>query len=213
MTDASQNTSRLGRRSFVALAMAALGAGVVALRTTPAMALGTNEAEGFITEVVTELRGLVQNGRGGAEGAAEFLALLERKSSLDAVGKFAMGRTWNDMNGDQQAAYSKAFRSYISNTYQNRFGEYAGEDISVTGSTDAGKKGVLVKSVLKRPGAADVNLEWLVSDRSGETRLSDIIFEGVSLAITLRETFGGMVETRGGNIDSFIEDLGTSKGA
>jgi len=213
MTYFGKNSPVMGRRSFMAMSVSVIGGGLVALKAGAARALGTSDAEAFVTEVLGELRTLVQNGRGGADGAAEFLKLLEQKASIDAVGKFAMGRTWNAMSDSQKAAYQQAFRIYISNTYQNRFGEYAGEDIVVTGSTDAGSKGVLVKSTLKRPSAEDVDLEWLVSDRGGAVKLSDVIFEGVSLAITLRETFGGMVESRNGDIDKFIADLGTSKGA
>ena len=194
----------------------ALGFGAVAMAAFPfanARALGASEAEDFIRAVVTDLRGLIEAGASGPDGAAQFLDLLEAKSSLSAVAKFAMGRNWREMSDGQKDAYGVAFRTYISQTYQNRFSEYAGEDIEVTGSVDAGRKGVLVKSLLKRPEGAPIVVEWLVSDRSGETRLSDIVFEGVSLAITLRETFGGMVDARGGDIDQFIADLAASEGA
>lgn len=194
-------------------AIAVTCGGVLALQGFRAAALSTTEAESFVTGVIEELRKLINDGRDGAEGAAEFLALLERKSSLEAVGKFAIGRTWRDMSAPQQAAYQEAFRGYISRTYQNRFNEYNGEDIIVVGAIDAGAKGVLVKSRLTRPSAKPVEVEWLVSDRSGAPLLSDVVFEGVSLAITLRETFGGMLEKRKGDIDAFIKDLGASSGA
>ena len=197
------------RRAFAGLVFG----GVAALAAPAAHALSTAEAETFIEGVVADLRTLVDNGKSGPEGAAEFLSLLERKASLDAVGKFAVGRSWLEMSDAQKTAYGAAFRSYISQTYQNRFGEYAGEDVVLNGSVDAGRKGVLVKSLLKRPSAESIVVEWLVSDRSGETRLSDIVFEGVSLAITLREIFGGMIESRGGDIDKFIADLAASSGA
>ncbi|MEM7524222.1 MAG: ABC transporter substrate-binding protein [Pseudomonadota bacterium] len=197
------------RRSALALAVGA----AALVSAGPAAALDAGAARTFVEEVVVELRRLVDNKLDGPDGAAEFLTLLERRASLTAVGKFAVGRSWREMSDTQQADYQTAFRSYISRTYQNRFGEYAGEDIDVTGAVDAGRKGVLVTSVLKRPGAASVAVEWLVSDRSGETRLSDILFEGVSLAITLRETFGGMIDKRNGDVDRFIKDLAASDGA
>ena len=201
--------SRLSRRGALAL-----GIGLAAaLNVGDARAQAPADAENFIRSVIEELRGLIQAGDSGPDGAAKFLTILEDRAALDAVAKFAMGRNWLEMNDTQKGDYAVAFRSYISRTYQNRFSEYAGEDIVVTGSVDANRKGVLVKSLLKRPQAADIDVEWLVSDRSGAKRLSDIIFEGVSLAITLRETFGSMVEARGGDIDRFIADLAASQGA
>lgn len=191
----------------------ALAAGAFAVGAGRAEALSTTDAESFVSGLIADLRALVKNDRKGAEGAAEFLALLERKSALDTVGRFAVGRAWREMSAAQRDAYQTAFRAYISRTYQKRFGEYGGEDIEVSGSLDAGAKGVLVKSVVIRPSATPIAVEWLVDDRSGGTLLSDIIFEGVSLAITLRETFGGMIEKRQGDIDLFIADLIASQGA
>lgn len=196
------------RRVFIA-AIAASGL----LGASGAQAVSSSDAERYVGAVAGELQALAKARKGGAEGAADFLALLERRASLNAVGKFAMGRAWLDMSDAQRAAYQTAFRGYISRTYQKRFSEYRGEAIQVTGSVDAGRKGVLVKSVLKRPNAPEVGVEWLVNDRSGDTRVSDVIFEGVSLAITLREIFTGMVETRGGDIDRFIADLNGADGA
>ena len=143
----------------------------------------------------------------------QFLTLLEQKGAVPQVGKFAMARNWREMSDTQQNAYQAAFRGYISRTYAKRFGDYSGEDIIVNGSVDAGRKGVLVKSTLKNPSGQDAAVEWLVTDRLGPAKIADIIFEGISLSITLREVFGGMVEKRNGDIDLFIADLNASEGA
>lgn len=201
-------TKNISRRGALALA-----AGAMALSANRAFALSTADAEEFVKGVVAEMRKLIDDDRAGAAGAAEFLAVLERKAALNAVGKFAVGRTWRDMSEAQQGAYQTAFRSYISNTYQNRFTEYNGEDIKVGGAIDAGAKGVLVKSSLTRPNAQPVAVEWLVNDRSGAPLLADVTFEGVSLAVTLRETFGAMLEKHKGDVDAFIAELNASKGA
>lgn len=198
----AMNTTRRGALSLLA--------GVPALALAgPSLALGASEAEGFVTTVIGDLRRLVE----GGAGPDQFLALLEAKAAVSQVGKFAMARNWREMSGGQQDAFQAAFRGYISRTYAKRFAEYQGEDVMVTGSTDAGSKGVLVKSVLKRPGAQDTAVEWLVTDRLGPPKIADIVFEGISLSITLREVFGGMVEKRNGDIDRFIADLNTAEGA
>lgn len=173
------------------------------------LALGVSEAEKFITAVIADLRSLVSR----KASADEFLSLLDQKGAIPQVGKFAMARNWRDMSGGQQDAYQAAFRGYISRTYAKRFADYRGEDIAVIGSTDAGSKGILVKSALKRAGQPDTTLEWLVTDRLGPPKVADIIFEGISLSITLREVFGGMVDKRNGDIDRFIQDLNSSEGA
>lgn len=201
--------TRVSRRGVLALAAGA----AMTFAAGGASALTTADAETFVKGVVEDLRKLIDDDRKGPEGAAEFLSLLERKAALDAVGKFAIGRTWRDMNESQQAAYLKAFRSFISNTYQNRFDEYNGEDVKVGGAIDAGAKGVLVKSTLVRPNNKPIAIEWLVTDRTGAPLLADITFEGVSLAVTLRENFGSVLEKNQGDVDKFIAELNASTGA
>lgn len=196
------NISRRGALGLIAGASTAALAG-------PSWALNGAEAENFVTTVIADLRALVSR----KASAEEFLDLLDQKGAIPQVGKFAMARNWREMSGGQQDTYQAAFRGYISRTYAKRFSDYSGEDIIVTGSTDAGRKGVLVKSLLKRPNAQDTTVEWLVTDRLGPPKVADIIFEGVSLSITLREVFGGMVDKRNGDIDLFIQDLNASEGA
>jgi len=196
--------------TFTRRGVAALLAGAsVAAIAGPAAALSGAEAESFIEGVVADLRKLVQ----AKADSDQFLTLLEQKGAVPQVGKFAMARNWREMSDTQQNAYQAAFRGYISRTYAKRFGDYSGEDIIVTGSVDAGRKGVLVKSTLKNPSGQDAAVEWLVTDRLGPAKIADIIFEGISLSITLREVFGGMVEKRNGDIDLFIADLNASEGA
>ena len=92
-------------------------------------------------------------------------------------------------------------------SYTKSIGNYNGQTLVVTGAQDAGARGVLVSSALRAAGVQDVKLDWLVSDRSGDLRIVDVVAEGVSLAITQREEFAAMVEARQGDIDRFIADL------
>lgn len=195
--------------TFTRRGVAALLAGASVAIANPAAALSGAEAESFIEGVIADLKKLVQ----AKADSDQFLALLEQKCAVRQVGKFAMARNWREMSDTQQNAYQAAFRGYISRTYAKRFGDYSGEDIIVNGSVDAGRKGVLVKSTLKNPPGQNAAVEWLVTDRLGPAKIADIIFEGISLSITLREVFGGMVEKRNGDIDLFIADLNASEGA
>ena len=52
-----------------------------------------------------------------------------------------------------------------------------------------------------------ISVDWLVSDRSGKTAISDLAVEGISLAITQREVILAMLEARRGNVDQLITDM------
>ena len=192
---------------FLPTRRGALALGLFALLARPAAALAPADAERFIRDLVDEATAIVQ--RDAAQGARvdAFLRLLREKAALEAIARFTMGLNWRQMSAAQQARFIAAFENYAARVYSARVGDYAGQTIEVTGAQDMGRKGVLVRSLLKSPGAADLVVEWLVDDRSGKPQLVDLIAEGVSLSISQREEFAAMVEQRGGDIDRFIADL------
>lgn len=173
-----------------------------------AAALQPAEAEGFVAAIADEMLGIVSKASAGNPRADAFLALFRRVAALEDIGRFTMGQHWRTMSPAQQKSFLEAFERYASRAYTNRIGEYNGQTLEVRGAQDMGRRGVLVRSVLKQPGAQDVAIEWLVSDRNGKPQVVDLVAEGVSLAIAQREEFAAMVERRGGDYDRFISDLG-----
>lgn len=173
----------------------------------PAMALQPAEAERFVASIADEMLAIVSKASAGNPRTEAFLALFRRVAALDDIGRFTMGQHWRTMSPAQQKAFLEAFERYASRAYTNRIGEYNGQTLEVRGAQDMGRRGVLVRSVLKQPGAQDVAIEWLVSDRNGKPQVVDLVAEGVSLAIAQREEFAAMVERRGGDYDRFISDL------
>lgn len=183
------------------------GVGALAAMPRAAGALAPAEAERFITRIVDEIIAIVREATPGNTRADEFLALFRRVAALPDIGRFTMGVHWRQMSEAQKAAFLDAFEGYAARAYTQRIGEYNGQTLEVTGSQDMGRRGVLVRSALKQPGAQDLAIEWLVSDRNGTAQVVDIVAEGVSLAIAQREEFAGMLERRGGDYDRFITDL------
>jgi phospholipid transport system substrate-binding protein len=176
---------------------------IAASAVTPALALDGAEARKFVETMGAELIEILRTAKPGAERADEFLDLFRRAAALPQIGRFTMGLNWRQMTEAQQAA----FESHAVRSYTKSIGDYSGQVLIVTGTQDAGQRGVLVSSVLRAQGAQDVRLDWLVSDRSGKPQVVDVVAEGVSLAITQREEFAAMVEARRGDIDRFIADL------
>ncbi len=190
----------LTRRQSLALTVAALAA-------TPARALEPSEAQGFVRALIDEATEIVRRDARGGARPEEFLRFLREKAALQAIARFTMGLNWRDMSDAQRARFVEAFEGYAARVYAARVGDYADQTIEIVGAQDAGRKGVLVRSLLKTPGAQDISVEWLVDDRSGAPQLVDLIAEGVSLSISQREEFAAMVEQRGGDIERFIADL------
>jgi phospholipid transport system substrate-binding protein len=183
------------------------GLGLALAAPAAARAVEPAEATAFIEKLTSDLTAILKRTSATDARVDEFLSLFRRTTALPDIGRFTMGLNWRSMSEGQQQRFLDAFERYAARVYVARIGEYTGQTIEVDSAQDVGRKGVLVKSTLKTPGAEDVAVEWLVNDRSGELQLVDIIAEGVSLAITQREEFAAMVDKRNGDIDRFISDL------
>lgn len=192
------------RRAAMALGVGAVLAGAVA---TPVRALDPDAAKSHVRVTVDEVLELVR-APGAAEGkSGAFRAILEKRAAMPQIARFAAGRLWKQMNGDQQGRYTDAFTHYISTIYARRFQEYSGQEVVLGSTRDKGRRGVEVESRVEGGGQPVVNVSWLVSDRPGRTVLADIVIEGVSLAITQREEIAAIYTKQGNDADKLIDFL------
>jgi len=193
-------------RIFRPLRNAALAFCLLAFQAPQAFALSDSEATAFVQTVVDRVIGLINANPTTEARRSEFRGVLTDVAAMPQIGKFAAGRSWREMNEAQQGKYETVFVDYIATVYARRFEEYSGETLKVTGNQAMGDGVFVVKTEVMRPGAQPIRIEWLVSDRSGATRIDDITIEGVSLAITQREEFAAMI-AKTGSIDAFLAEL------
>lgn len=190
----------------------ALGTGLsfalpAAFVTRPAYALSPDAARSHVEEAVEAVLSLVRASGDAASKASKLAAVLERYAAMPQIARFAAGLAWRDMNSAQQGQYTEAFLHFLSTVYARRFGEYAGQTVTVGGVSDSGKRGLTVSSTVSQSGGQPILVDWLVTDRPGRIVIADIVIEGVSLLITQREEIAAMLSARQGNIDKLIADL------
>ena len=207
----------IDRRNLLRSAMAGLVA-VALLLPAAASALTKDEAADFVSATIKDVAALMQSDATSAAKAAELRQIMERRGAMPEIARFVAGTVWRGMSEAQRESFVTAFTGYISGIYARRFQEYAGEAKEVAQGemftlgdvTDAGKKGMLVRTRIQRANEAPVVVDWLVSDSPGKTVIADIVIEGVSLLVTQREEIGSMLEARGGNVDKLIEHLASA---
>ena len=192
------------RRSFIT---AAASAGALALFAGGAAALEASAAKAHVEATVTELLAIVQGSGDTGAKARSLETVMESRAAMPQIAQFAAGRAWRDMSDGQKTDFSKAFAGFLSKIYARRFQGYAGETVTVSGTSDEGRKGILVRSMVTQSSGAPVTVEWLVTDRPGRIVIADIVIEGVSLLLTQRDEVAGMLQSRGGDVDRLIADL------
>jgi phospholipid transport system substrate-binding protein len=180
-------------------ALAALGA--------PARAATTAGATAFVTGLTQELLALVTSGKADAQVYAGFDSILARYADMPAIGASVLGPPWRGATPAQKQAFVAAFQHYLSRRYGKQFRDYRSAKFQVTGAKDGGKAGILVATKVLRPGQDAIAVDWQVSDRSGQTKVVNLIIEGVSMLATERAQIGAMLDAQKGSLDRLTAQL------
>ncbi|MEO1564054.1 MAG: ABC transporter substrate-binding protein [Pseudomonadota bacterium] len=183
-----------------------LAAGV-AFAATPSFALSESEAISLVTSLVEDVQSVIDSGQSGNALYRSFEGIFDRYADVPIIARSSLGVTWRSASDSQKRRYTDAFGTYVARKYGQRFGEFAGAEMTVTGASQT-QRGYVVTSDVKLPSGSTVAVEWQVSDASGSNRVFDIYIEGISMLITERGEIGAMLDARGGNLDQLIADMG-----
>lgn len=198
----------IDRRQLIHATAALAAAGLL---PATALALTEDAAKKVVRETVDSLLELARSNGDAASKAKQLLEIMDKRAAMPQIARFAAGVSWRSMSDAQHKRFVDAFGKYLSTIYARRFQEYSGKPsadaFSIGKVTDAGRKGMVVNTRIKRSDGPPVSVDWLVTDQPGRPVIADIIIEGVSMLITQRDEIGAMLEKRGGNIDKLIDDL------
>ncbi len=194
-------TSDPTRRRVLAggLALAALALLPARLRADPAA-----RAQSLVRGLSDELIGLLRSGRSEAQLYADFERLLARNGDMPVVAASILGPPWRAASAAEKQAFVAAFQTYLARKYGRQFRDYQNAGIEVGRARDAGRSGVLVETVVTRPGAEDLRVDWQVSERSGAPKVVNIVIEGVSMLTNERAEVGALLEAQGGDLARLI---------
>ena len=189
------------RRGFLGL----MGAGL-ALIATPVRALNTDGARVLVEKSLAEVYNVINSGQPAPQMYQAFEAIFARYADVDIIARSALGPAARQVGGAEFAAYKQAFQGYIGRKYGKRFREFIGSKIEVTGAKPV-KSFFAVTSVAYLKGRSPMEVEWHVSDKSGQSRYFNIIIEGVNMLASERAEVGAMLAKRGGDIAALTADL------
>lgn len=195
------------RRAFLSLAGAAVL--TVALQAGNAFASSPEAARALVQNVSAQVINLIKQPGSAASKAPQLKAIMQQNLDMRQVAGFALGRYARGTNPAQRDRYVAVYSDYVARLYANRFSEYGGETITVTGAQDVGRKGFFVNSTVNFNGQT-VNIGWQVrANRSGELKIVDISVDGLSMAESQRSEFTRMISELGGDVDAFTTRLQT----
>lgn len=144
----------------------------------------------------------------------EIDATLASVIDFNWIARNVMGVYGKSASADQRAAFAKAFRTGLVETYGRGLLSYSDQEIVVLpgGEDYAGKRKVSVRQEI-RGVDANYPLEYSMGlSKSGQWRIINVIINGVNLGVTFRNQFVQAAQKNGGDIDSVIANWDSKAG-
>ncbi len=138
---------------------------------------------------------------------ARFRQLFSEDFDVPGIARFVLGRYWRVATEPQQQEFVKLFADYIALAYSNRLVEYSGETLRVTGSRPAPDGSVVSSEIVRPNGAPPAKVDWVLTPHDGAYKISDVVVEGVSMAVTQRSEFASVIQRNGGQVQGLITAL------
>jgi phospholipid transport system substrate-binding protein len=132
---------------------------------------------------------------------------------MKRVATFTLGKYADSASPADKAAFAAAFQSYAVAVYQSYLGKYAGQTLTVTGSTTPAADDAVVSTVLNEPGGrGGMEIDFRVRSNTGSPVIVDFSVAGIWLAPEERDQFVAFLDRNGGSIPALITHLDELRG-
>jgi phospholipid transport system substrate-binding protein len=138
---------------------------------------------------------------------ARFRQLFSADFDVPGIARFVLGRYWRIATPAQQQEFIHTFANYIALAYANQLAAYSGETLRVTGSRAAPDGQLVSSEIVRTNGQPPARVDWLLTPHGEAFKISDVIVEGVSMAVTQRSEFGSVIQRNGGQVQGLITAL------
>tara|TARA_Y100000746_G_scaffold231377_1_gene245061 strand:- start:132 stop:743 length:612 start_codon:yes stop_codon:yes gene_type:complete len=173
---------------------------------TPSYSLERVKAEDLIRSISYEVNKVISSGLDEETVILELEDIFKKYADTNIMALTTLGATRRIASPAQLKEFKEAFQIYFLNKYARRFRELRDGKISIISSREV-RSSVEVKTRIRLIDWAPFEVIWLVSERSGEVKIFNIIIDGINLLSSERTEIGVMLDNRKGNIDVLSSDL------
>lgn len=143
----------------------------------------------------------------GADRQNAIKKVLQTNFDMNAMGRSALGIHWDQTTEAQRTRFLSAVETAEARAYSERFGQYAGQTLTV-GKVTTRPNGVsIVDSRLNQSTGQPIKLEWEVRNGPQGPVVTDVKVEGVSMVMTRRSDFNSYIQNNGGTVEPLIKEL------
>ncbi len=169
----------------------------------------TEAPDALVSRVSNEVLQILQ-GSAAAPGSAEVIAQVKEKIlphfDFSRMTALATGIGWRTASAGQKTELTEQMRTLLVRTYSSALSKYKDQTLEFLPPREsADKNRVIVRSLLKQPGAQAIAVDYRMASSSEGWKVYDVVVDGVSLVTTYRDAFS--TEVRNNGIDGLIRML------
>ena len=186
-----------------------LAAGAAVSFATPlaSPAFAADPAAELISTTAAQVIDIVKTTTAGPARQAAIQQVMQTRFDLPYMAQTALGAHWAKATPEQQVRFVRATETAEAKAYSERFGQYAGQTLTI-GKTTSRPNGVfIVDSRLNQSNGQPIKLEWEVRQGAQGLRITDVKVEGVSMVMTRRSDFNSYIQTNGGKVQPLLDEL------
>ncbi len=124
----------------------------------------------------------------------------------ERTAQWVLGANWRKATPAQRAQFVEEFSELLLRTYGTALRQYDSEVLNfLPVHAPEGANRVTVRTEIIRPNGPKVSVDYLLTNRSGEWKVYDVIIENVSLVVTYRSEYAAIIQRDG--IDGLLKQL------
>jgi phospholipid transport system substrate-binding protein len=133
-----------------------------------------------------------------------FRELFQANFDEPVIARFVLGRYWRVATPAEQQQFQKLFEDYVVFAYAARLSDYGGEIFKVTGDQPDGDGYIVASQIVRQNGEPPLKIDWRLINDNGALKISDVVVEGVSMAVTQRSEFASVIARNGGSVNGLL---------
>jgi len=190
---------------FLAVLLAALALAA----PVPAAAAPAEEARLALTELADRSLPRLAAARTADERAVEVRRLLRDSFDLPGMGRFMLGRYWRQASEQERRDYLLAFEDLVVGAFAGALEDHTVERVKINTVRGQDDDAAIVHSEIVIAGKAEqpFRVDWHLRRLDGRYRVYDVVVEGLSIGILLRDAFVQATQAGGGSVTDFIKRL------
>ena len=124
----------------------------------------------------------------------------------ERTAQWVLGANWRTATPAQREQFINEFSDLLLRTYGTALRQYDSEKLNyLPVQAPAGADRVTVRTEIIRPDGPKVSVDYLLTNRSGEWKVYDVIIENVSMVVTYRSEYAAIIKRNG--MDGLLKQL------